>query len=169
MGIKDKVFGKAIPSLLLLVLLAGCNSYRVVQRNVFSDEDGFLVALDYGVAEKPHENTFVSPATGETMPFKSRLLVLAELPDGEALKAWQCMNFLPRGTMYQTDDEKWKILVEGFSCVVYLKDAENGGDYKIVYLGVLCDSPDIGVKKDDRWKTIRPVSRGMRPNSTQKK
>ena len=169
MGFKITIFGTTILPLLLLALLAGCNSYRVVQQNVFSDEDGFLVALNYGVAEKTHENTFVSPVTGETMPFKSRLLVLAELPDGEELKAWQCMNFLPRGTMYQTDDEKWKILVEGFSCVVYLKDAENGGDYKIVYLGVLCDSPDIGVKKDDRWKTIRPVSRGMRQNSKSQK
>ena len=162
MGIKDKVFGKAIPSLLLLALLAGCNSYRVVQRNVFSDEDGFLVALNYGVAEKTHENTFVSPVTGETMPFRSRLLVLAELPDGEELKAWQCMNFLPRGTMYQTDDEKWKILAEGFSCVVYQKDAESGGDYQIVYRGVLCDSPAMNVEKDDRWREVRQPQRRYR-------
>ena len=35
----------------LLALAGGCNSYRVVQQNVFSDEDGFLVALNYGVAE----------------------------------------------------------------------------------------------------------------------
>ena len=149
----------------LLALAGGCNSYRVVQQNVFSDEDGFLVALNYGVAEKTHENTFVSPVTGETMPFRSRLLVLAELPDGEELKAWQCMNFLPRGTMYQTDDEKWKILVEGFSCTLYAQNPENERDYAIVYRGVLCDSPAVEVKKDDRWREIRSPQRVYRGTS----
>ena len=165
MGFKITIFGTTILPLLLLVLLAGCNSYRVVQQNVFSDEDGFLVALNYGVAEKTHENTFVSPVTGETMPFKSRLLVLAELPDGEELKAWQCMNFLPRGTMYQTDDEKWKILVEGFSCTLYAQNPENERDYAIVYRGVLCDSPAVEVKKDDRWREIRSPQRVYRGTS----
>ena len=165
MGFKITIFGTTILPLLLLVLLAGCNSYRVVQQNVFSDEDGFLVALNYGVAEKTHENTFVSPVTGETMPFKSRLLVLAELPDGEELKAWQCMNFLPRGTMYQTDDEKWKILVEGFSCTLYAQDPKNEADYAIVYRGVLCDSPAVEVKKDDRWREIRSPQRVYRGTS----
>ena len=165
MGFKITIFGTAILSLLLLAPLAGCNSYRVVQQNVFSDEDGFLVALNYGVAEKPHENTFVSPVTGETMPFKSRLLVLAELPDGEELKAWQCMNFLPRGTLYQTDDEKWKILVEGFSCTLYAQDPKNEADYVTVYRGVLCDSPAVEVKKDDRWREIRSPQRVYRGTS----
>ena len=149
----------------LLALAGGCNSYRVVQQNVFSDEDGFLVALNYGVAEKTHENTFVSPVTGETMPFKSRLLVLAELPDGEELKAWQCMNFLPRGTLYQTDDEKWKILVEGFSCTLYAQDPKSEADYVTVYRGVLCDSPAVEVKKDDRWREIRSPQRVYRGTS----
>ena len=139
-----------------LLLLLGCNSYRVVQKNVFSDEDGYLVSIDYGVADKDHVNTFVAPMTGEELEFKSKLLILAELPDGETFKAWQCMNFQPHGTMYQTDNEKWKVLVNGFSCIVYAQDKGNERRYNTVYRGVLCDTPKIDVKKDDRWKTLRP-------------
>jgi hypothetical protein len=149
----------------LVLAFAGCNSYRVVQKNVFSDEDGNIVTIDYGVAEKDHVNTFVAPMTGEELDFKSKLLILAELPDGETFKAWQCMNFQPRGTMYQTDNEKWKVLVNGFSCIVYAQDKANSRSYNTVYRGVLCDSPKIDVKKDDRWKTVKPGSRGMRQNS----
>ena len=60
-------------------LLAGCQSYRLVQKNVFSDEDGRLVTVVYGVAEKDHVNTFVSPMTGKEMPFRSRLVVEEEM------------------------------------------------------------------------------------------
>jgi hypothetical protein len=147
---------KPILSLSLLALLAGCNSYRVVQKNVFSDEDGNLVAIRYGIAEKDHVNTFVAPMTGKEMEFKSKLVILAELPDGDDFKAWQCMNFLSQGTMYQTDDEAWKVLLNGFSCQVFLRDEANPENYRLVYRGVICDSPDIGVKKDDRWKKVRP-------------
>ena len=153
----------------LLLFCAGCNSYRIVQKNVFSDEDGYLVSVDYGVADKDHVNTFVAPMTGEELEFKSKLLILAELPDGETFKAWQCMNFQPRGTMYQTDNEKWKILVNGFTCIVYAQDAANERRYNTVYRGVLCDTPKIDVKKDERWKTIKPASRGMRQNSKSQK
>ena len=145
-------------SFLVVILLAfaGCNSYRIVQKNVFSDEDGNIVTIDYGVAEKNHVNTFVAPMTGEEMDFKSKLLIFAELPDGETFKAWQCMNFQPHGTMYQTDNEKWKVLVNGFSCIVYAQDKGNERRYNTVYRGVLCDTPKIDVKKDDRWRTLRP-------------
>ena len=147
-------------SLLIVALLAlaGCNSYRIVQKNVFSDEDGNLVTIQYGVAEKNHVNTFRSPVTGEAMDFKSKLVILAELPDGEGLKAWQCMNFQPRGTMYKTDNERWQILVNGFSCIVYRQSDADPSAYAAVYRGVLCDTPKIDVKKDDRWKTIQPSS-----------
>ena len=143
---------------LMLFALAGCNSYRIVQKNVFSDEDGYLVSIDYGIADKDHVNTFVSPMTGEEMKFKSKLLIFAELPDGETFKAWQCMNFQPRGTMYQTDNEEWKVLVNGFTCIVYAQDATDERRYNTVYRGVLCDTPKIEVKKDDRWKTVQHLS-----------
>lgn len=137
-----------------VLALAGCRSYRIVQRNVFSDEDGYLVTVSYGVAEREHVNTFVSPMTGKEMPFKSKLVVEVDLPDGDSFKAWQCMNFQSRGTMYKTDSGRWQILVNGFSCVLFRQSLDDPAAYQPVYRGVLCDTPQIDVKKDDRWKVV---------------
>ena len=137
-----------------LAALAGCQSYTIVQKNVFSDEDGALVTIEYGVAERDHVNTFVSPVTGQEMPFKSKLVVEVELPDGDSFTAWQCMNFQSRGTMYKTDNDRWQILVNGFSCVVYRQAENDEAVYRPVYRGVLCDTPAVEVKRDDRWKPI---------------
>ena len=146
----------AIATAVALFALAGCQSYEIVQRNVFSDEDGNLVAGDYGRSEKDHVNTFVGPTTGKEMEFKSKLVVRAELPDGETFTAWQCMNFMRRGTMYKTDNGRWMLLANGFSCVVYRQTEEDPDNYREVYRGVLCETPDIGRsnEKDSRWKTI---------------
>ena len=135
---------------------AGCQSYEIVQRNVFSDEDGNLVAVDYGRSDKDHVNTFIAPTTGREMEFKSKLVVRAELPDGETFTAWQCMNFMPRGTMYKTDNGRWMLLANGFSCIVYRQVEDDPGNYREVYRGVLCETPDIGRAKerDDRWKNV---------------
>lgn len=145
-------------------LFAGCQSYDIVQRNVFSDEDGNIVTVDYGRSETYHVNTFVAPLTGKEMEFRSKLVVRAELPDGSSFTAWQCMNFLRRGTMYKTDNGKWMLLANGFSCSVYLKDGESGEGYREVYRGVLCDTPDIGAKRetDSRWKPVPPGGRSYR-------
>ena len=136
--------------------LAGCQSYEIVQRNVFSDEDGNLVAVDYGRSEKAHVNTFVAPMTGKEMEFKSKLVVRAELPDGETFTAWQCMNFMRRGTMYKTDNGRWMLLADGVSCVVFRQVEDDSDNYREVYRGVLCDTPDIGVSKgkDSRWTVV---------------
>jgi len=134
--------------------LAGCQGYRIVQRNVFSDEDGALVTVAYGVSDRDHVNSFVSPVTGEELPFKSKLAVEVDLPDGDSFTAWQCMNFQTRGTMYKTDNDRWQILVNGFSCIVYRQDADARDAYRPVYRGVLCDTPAIEVKRDDRWKPV---------------
>ena len=158
---KSKRIGAAF-FLLGAALFAGCQSYRIVQRNVFSDEDGRLVTVAYGVAEKEHVNTFVSPMTGEEMPFRSRLVVEAEMPDGESFRAWQCMNLQSRGTMYKTDDGRWQVLVNGFTCIVYRLAADAEDAHRPVYRGVLCDSPAVDAKKDERWKTVRTPQRVYR-------
>lgn len=139
-----------------LAMLTGCQSYEVVQRNVFSDEDGNLVAVDYGRSEKDHVNTFIVPMTGKEMEFKSKLVVKAELPDGETFTAWQCMNFLKRGTMYKTDNGRWMLLANGFSCIVYRQVEDDPDNYREVYRGVLCETPDIGrsKEKDERWRNV---------------
>lgn len=138
---------------LALAALCGCQSYEIVQRNIFVNESGDLVSVDYGRSESNHVNTFVSPVTGKEMEFKSRLVVRVELPDGGRETAWQCMNFTSRGTMYKTDDEEWMFLVSGFSFIVYHQTEGDESRYLEVFRGVLCDTPEREVKKrDDEWK-----------------
>ena len=140
---------------LAAALLTGCHSYAIVQQNVFSDEDGNCVVVDYGRSESDHVNTFRSPATGKEMEFKSKLVVRVQLPDGDRFTAWQCMNFLKTGTMYRTDNDEWMALMNGFSCVIYHQTEEDETRYLEVYRGVLCDTPKVEVKKDERWKVIK--------------
>ena len=149
------VIRAAALSVLAAALMAGCQSYTIVQKNVFVDEDGNVVVVEYGRSEREHVNTFKAPATGKEMEFRSKLVVRAELPDGTRFTAWQCMNFLVRGTMYKTDNERWMLLADGFSCVVYRQTEENETQYEEVYRGVLCDTPGVGApKKDERWKVV---------------
>ena len=141
--------------LVLALLLLGCQSYTIVQRNVFADDDGQVIVVDYGRSDSDHHNSFVSPVTGKEMDFHTRLVVKVQLPDGDTIKAWQCMNFLPRGTMYMTDDEEWKVLANGFSCTIYHQTGEKPPrDYLEVFRGVICDTPKMEVKKDERWHDV---------------
>ena len=139
-----------------LLVLAGCQSYAVVQRNVFADDDGNVVSVEYGRSERNHVSTFKSPVNGEEMEFKSKLVVLAELPDGDSFKAWECMNsFLPYGTMYRTDNRKWMLHANGFSCTIYRQTEEDETKYQEVFRGVLCDiDKDVKGVRDERWKPV---------------
>ena len=142
-------------SVIAASLLTGCQSYTIVQRNVFADDDGRVIVVDYGRSDSDHYNSFVSPVTGKEMDFHTRLVVKVQLPDGDTIKAWQCMNFLPRGTMYMTDNEEWKVLANGFSCIIYHQTGEKPPrDYLEVYRGVICDTPEMEVKKDERWHDV---------------
>lgn len=141
---------------LVAAVVSGCQSYQITQRNIFSDEDGFVVTVDYGHSESDHFNTFISPMTGEELEFKSRLMVNVELPNGDDFIAWQCMNFLRRGTMYRTDNDEWMFLANGFSCTVYHQTDEDETRYLEVYRGVVCDSPKIDVEKNDKWRILPP-------------
>ncbi len=138
-----------------VLLLQGCQSYEIVQQNVFMDDDGNAVVVDYGRSESDHVNTFVSPVTGKEMDFRSKLVVVVTLPDGDTVKAWQCMNFLPRGTMYESDDGEWKVLANGFSVCLYRRTGEPPPrDYLEVYRGVICETPDREVKTNDKWRDV---------------
>ena len=150
---------RCLGGLALAMLMAGCQSYTIVQRNVFVDDRGNAVAVEYGRSESEHVNTFRSPVTGKEMEFRSKLVVLAELPDGDSFKAWQCMNFLPYGTMYKTDNERWMLLANGFSCTIYRQSESDETRYREVYRGVLCDiDKDVRVERDEKWKDRAPVS-----------
>ena len=140
--------------------LAGCRSYDIVQSNIFSDDDGNIVSVSYGRSESPHTNTFRNPNNGTTLEFKTKLVVEVVLPDGDSFTAWQCMNFMQSGTMYRTDNEDWMILVNGFTCRIYKNDDDGKGDYREVYRGILCETPERDVKKDDRWRSMKKDSEG---------
>ena len=156
--------------LLAAAFAGGCQSVTVVQRNVFADDHGNIVSVDYGRGSRDHVNTFRSPVTGEEMEFKSRLAVRAVLPDGDSFRAWQCMNFLPYGTMYRTDDDEWMLLANGFTCVIYRQTDEDETRYREVYRGVLCDI-DKGVKaeRNEKWKTVSKPGREYRKPASAKK
>ena len=152
------------------LIFSGCQSYTIVQRNFFADDHGNIVAVDYGRSESEHVNTFRSPVTGQEMEFRSKLVVEAELPDGDAFTAWQCMNFLPYGTMYRTDNDRWMLLANGFSCVIYAQDERDGTQYREVYRGVMCDiDKNVKVKKNEKWRDV-PTQRGLykKPAETKK-
>jgi len=152
-----------IASAVLSLVLSGCQSYDIVQSNIFSSEDGNLVLVEYGRSDSDHVNTFRSPKNGEELEFKSRLVVRVTLPDGDRITAWQCMNFLQSGTMYKTDNEKWLVLVNGFTCMVYAKDPspQDPGRFREVYRGILCESPKSDFEPDPKWRKLKKDAQGQ--------
>ena len=164
-----RLFGYSI----IAFLISGCQSYTILQRNVFADDDGNVVVVDYGRSERDHVNAFTSPVTGASMDFKSKLMVEVQLPDGDRAKAWQCMNFLPMGTMYLSENSEWRFLANGFSFVVYRRTDDTPPLYAEVYRGVLCETSDVEIKKNSKWKKVLPpvpLNQSVRePSSEQKK
>jgi len=139
-----------------LLAVAGCNSPQIVQTNYFVDDDGAILRVDYGRANRDHINTFRSPANGREMEFKSKLAVDVCLPDGDRFTAWQCMNFAGNGTLYRTDDEEWYFLASGFTCRVARQDETQSATYNEIYRGVLCNTPVKMPEKDTRWRKVNP-------------
>ena len=153
----------------ILTVMTGCQSYTIVQRNVFSDDDGNIVSVEYGHSESDHVYTFVSPLTGEEMEFRSKLMVVAELPDGEEIKAWECMNFLPPGTMYKTEDDEWMLRVNIFSCIVYQQTKDDKTKYLEVYRGILCASVPVENDYNSKWKKVNAPQTGRYSSKEEKK
>ena len=58
-------------ALLAVVSVLGCQSYEIRQTCIFSDDAGRVVSVDYCKAQKPHTSTFINPATGKEVDFKS--------------------------------------------------------------------------------------------------
>ena len=72
----------------------------------------------------------------QEMEMKSKLRVKVKLPNGDSFFAFQCMNFLPSGTMYRTDNRKWMFHANGFTCRVY-RELDDRSGYSLYYEGVL--------------------------------
>ena len=131
----------------LFALFAGCTSFSPQQLSMFTDSDGNIVAVEYGRSKSDHKSNFTAP-NGKVVEMKSKLGVRVTLPDGESFLAWECMNVLPSGTMYRSDNEKWMYHANGISCRVFEKaqNANGEDDYLEVFEGIICEGP----KKDGR-------------------
>jgi len=131
----------------LFALFAGCTSFSPQQLSMFTDSDGNIVAVEYGRSKSDHKSNFTAP-NGKVVEMKSKLGVRVTLPDGERFLAWECMNVLPSGTMYRSDNEKWMYHANGISCRVFEKaqNANGEDDYLEVFEGIICEGP----KKDGR-------------------
>lgn len=139
--------------------ICGCQSYVIVQSNIFSDDDGNVVRVDYGRSDEKHENYYENPTNGQKEKYLSNLVIDVYLPDGDSLTAWECMNFTSEGTMYKTDNDRWMIQVTGFSCRVYRM--ANRNLYREVYRGILCDSPKVDYTPDPKWRKLKKDSQGQ--------
>ena len=125
-----------------LLALAGCTSFKPLQSSLFTDENGNIVSVDYGRDAKDHESKFVAP-NGKVMTMKTKLKVRVTLTDGTEFLAWECMNPLPTGTMYRSNNEKWMYHANGISCRVFKEDVNPQGekDYLVVFEGIICEGP----------------------------
>jgi hypothetical protein len=130
---------------LAVLVLAGCASFDPMQTSLFTDENGNIVSVDYGRSKKDHESKFTAPS-GKVMTMKSKLAVRVTLPDGTDFVAWECMNPLPSGTMYRTNNEKWMYHANGITCQVFSKalNPEGKDDYLLVFEGMICEGPKKG-------------------------
>lgn len=155
-----RIAGKIFIFPVIGMLLAGCQSYDIVQSNIFSDEDGNLVQVDYGRSEKDHINKFRSPTNGQELDFKSKLLVKVNLPSGDGFLAWQCMNYLRSGTMYRSDNERWMFHANGFSCAVYEREESDPTRYREIFRGIMCDAANVDRRPRDRWRNMKKDAGG---------
>ena len=78
-------------------MLAGCATwtFKPMRSSKFVNERNEYILVDYGIEE--HESTFIGPG-GVKMPFKSKLKVRVEMPDGTRFVAYQ--NMSTEGRLY---------------------------------------------------------------------
>lgn len=120
------------------LVLSGCATwtFTVLRTQKFVDDNNNYVLVDYGRDEKGHESTF-RISNGARIPFRSKLKVRVELPNGKRFVAYQRMS--PSGNLYVTDDEQWEYFEEGVACVVAELAPDRTG-YLRRFQGVLCAS-----------------------------
>ena len=117
-------------------LLAGCATwtFEPTRSSKFVNERNEYILVDYGIEE--HESTFIGPG-GVEMPFRSKLKVRVEMPDGTRFVAYQ--NMSTEGRLYVSDNERWKFLEKGVAAYV-AERAPDGKGYLLRYQGTLCAS-----------------------------
>lgn len=131
----QKLF-KCLAPALAFALLAGCASFEATRTQKFVDEAGRFVLVDYGAEKEPRTSQFTL-GNGVALPFKSKLKVRVELPDGTRFTAYQRMS--AAGNLYLTDDGQWEYFEQGTGCIVAAK-AQDGRGFLVRYQGTLCAS-----------------------------
>ena len=134
-------------------LLAGCATwtFEPTRTSKFVNEHNEYIVVDYGVEE--HESTFIGPG-GVRMPFKSKLKVRVEMPDGTRFVAFQ--NMSTEGRLYVTDNGRWRFLERGVAAYVAERAPDKNG-FLLRYQGTLCANvrnPD----KEKRRPSVRSSS-----------
>lgn len=119
-----------------LALLVGCASFEAMRSQKFVDEAGRFTHVDYGADKEPRASTFVL-SNGVRLPFKSKLKVRVELPDGTRFTAYQRMS--TAGNLYLDEDEEWEYFEQGTACLV-ARRAPDGQGFLVCYQGTLCAS-----------------------------
>jgi len=152
-------FVTSVSSVLLSALL-GCQSYEIVQSNIFADDNGNVVRVDYGRSDSDHVSHFRAP-NGKELDFKTRLVVEVTLPDGDAVTAWQCMNMMGPGALYRTDDKEWSFHLTGFACSVYRRLGREGRiEYREVFKGICCETPKSDYEPNPKWRKLKKDAKG---------
>lgn len=129
---------KVLSFLGALLAMVGCATmtFTVLRTQRFVDDNNNYVLVDYGRDEKGHESTF-RISNGARLPFRSKMKVRVELPNGKRFVAYQHMS--ASGNLYKTDDEQWEYFEEGVACIV-AEMAPDGTGYLRRFQGVLCAS-----------------------------
>ena len=128
------IFHFSLFLLLSALLTGGCASFRKTQTDAFVDGEGNAIVVEYGVSSKPYTYQIKSPMNGNTLDCQDTKMVRVRLPSGETIVCRVCQNDSPKGTMYMTDDRKWKYLTIGLASRVYLWYPEEK-DYLLVFEG----------------------------------
>ena len=125
-----------IVSAIAAALIAGCATwtFEPTRTSKFVNERNEYIVVDYGIEE--HESTFIGPG-GVRMPFKSKLKVRVEMPDGTRFVAYQ--NMSTEGRLYVTDNERWRFLERGVPAYVAERAPDKTG-HILRYQGTLCAS-----------------------------
>ena len=118
----------------LLALSLGCTFFRCSQTDSFIDDFGNVLHVEYGNLSRPYRFKMVSPANGQVTEGESTKFVRVELPSGDWIECRYCQNDFPYGTMYETEDAKWRYFTTGLECAVYLQ-TEDRQDYLLVFKG----------------------------------
>ena len=115
-------------------MLAGCATwtFEPTRTSKFVNERNEYIVVDYGIEE--HESTFIGPG-GVRMPFRSKLKVRVEMPDGTRFVAYQ--NMSTEGRLYVSDNERWRFLERGVAAYVAERAPDKNG-FLLRYQGTLC-------------------------------